>query len=130
MGYSMDVLKEALGKSAGSRNSVMNLTRATRVTRGTERAVRALYDRLAMTPAPPGSSASQTRRWAQLRGWVGPLSWDDETIDDPTARPYDHRLPDGFCGSGLHEMTEENSYRPPSGGRECRECRTQRKRRK
>lgn len=32
--------------------------------------------------------ADRTRRDADRRGWHGPLAWDDDTIDDPQARPY------------------------------------------
>ncbi|MCX4571582.1 hypothetical protein OOK48_35265 [Streptomyces viridodiastaticus] len=46
--------------------------------------VRAAYDRLSMST---GQSA-KTRLWAQRNGWVPPLAWDDETIDDPDAVPH------------------------------------------
>ncbi|MFY1588962.1 hypothetical protein ACN267_31230 [Micromonospora sp. WMMD734] len=53
----------------------------------TAEAVKALYDELSTTPAPPGVSATRTKRWAQRHGWVPPLAWDDDTIDDPAASP-------------------------------------------
>ncbi|GAA3590999.1 hypothetical protein [Streptomyces osmaniensis] len=31
--------------------------------------------------------AGRTRRAAERQGWYGPLAWDDDTIDDPTAVP-------------------------------------------
>lgn len=58
----------------------------------THRAVVELYDRL-WDQAPPQHDQrtriaySRARRYASDRGWVGPLAWDDETIDDPDATP-------------------------------------------
>lgn len=43
----------------------------------------AAYDVLWMRPGP----SSQARALAARRGWVGPLAWDDEVIDDSAARP-------------------------------------------
>lgn len=54
-----------------------------RVTRRTHEAIAGLYDRLSMTPGP----SEQNRARARRLGWVPPLAWDDELIDDPTARP-------------------------------------------
>lgn len=42
-----------------------------------------LYDEL---QAVDGPSAS-TRRQAERKGWPPPLAWDDDTIDDPKAKP-------------------------------------------
>lgn len=54
-------------------------------------AVRRLYDELSMTPGP----SNRARSHAARRGWVPPLAWDDEAIDDPNATPADssHPLP-------------------------------------
>jgi hypothetical protein len=45
---------------------------------------RALYDELSMTPGP--SAIARAR--ALAKGWAPPLAWDDDTIDDPKAKPY------------------------------------------
>jgi transcriptional regulator with XRE-family HTH domain len=45
-----------------------------------------LYDQLSMTPA-AGASAARARRFATRHGWVPPLAWDDDEIDDPSAQP-------------------------------------------
>lgn len=45
--------------------------------------IRRLYAELSMTPGP----SVITRSRAVRRGWAPPLAWDDEGIDDPTARP-------------------------------------------
>ncbi|EFQ82732.1 hypothetical protein HMPREF0063_11941 [Aeromicrobium marinum DSM 15272] len=62
------------------------------VTAGTAAAVRKIYDELSMTPAPVSlvherSSVSRSLRFAAVAGWVTPLAWDDDTIDDPAAVP-------------------------------------------
>lgn len=49
--------------------------------------IRDLYDRMSMTPAPPGFGTTRARRLAQSKGWVPPLAWDDDEIDDPAATP-------------------------------------------
>ncbi|MFC5268432.1 hypothetical protein ACFPJ1_40535 [Kribbella qitaiheensis] len=43
----------------------------------------AVYNALSMTPGP----SEKTRRLAEAWGWPSPLAWDDDTIDDPKARP-------------------------------------------
>ena len=48
--------------------------------------VRALYGRLWDKPR-TGPYATRAIRQAQRRGWPVPLAWDDDTIDDPTAKP-------------------------------------------
>jgi hypothetical protein len=47
----------------------------------------ALYERLSVRFAPPGPLATRARNTAASRGYPPPLAWDDETIDDPAARP-------------------------------------------
>jgi hypothetical protein len=63
-------------------------------------AVTQLYDRLGMRPGPNRTTAARARR----AGYVPPLAWDDNEIDDPDAQPRDPgtgrgqwntRLPDG-----------------------------------
>ena len=46
--------------------------------------VTALYDELAMIPGPGHRNVEV---WARRRGGYPPLAWDDETIDDPKAKP-------------------------------------------
>lgn len=73
-----------------------NITRLIRSERSvavsTALRVRALYDRLWDTPPPQDScsekiAASRSRRMARQRGWVPPMAWDDEQLDDPAAAP-------------------------------------------
>lgn len=53
------------------------------VTAGLARRVAALFDELQLTPGPSG----RARLRAERNGWVAPLAWDEDTIDDPTAEP-------------------------------------------
>ncbi|WP_433520082.1 hypothetical protein ACQP2T_63820 (plasmid) [Nonomuraea sp. CA-143628] len=58
----------------------------------TARKVRCLYDEL-WDQAPPEDghrekiATNRARNMAKARGWVPPQAWDDDTIDDPSARP-------------------------------------------
>lgn len=52
----------------------------------TAQRVAALYDELSMT-APSGWIAKRTRAQAAANGWLPPLAYDDDTIDDPAACP-------------------------------------------
>lgn len=47
----------------------------------------AAFEKYGMTPAPGSRSSARTRKWANTKGWLTALVWDDETIDDPDARP-------------------------------------------
>lgn len=66
------------------------------------RSIAALYDSLWDRPAPADDhreriSVSRTRNRAKAAGWASPLAWDDDTIDDPAARPISGRsLPAAF----------------------------------
>jgi transcriptional regulator with XRE-family HTH domain len=53
----------------------------------TARAIRAMYDDLSMTVAPDSPGATYARGLAKRRGYAPPLAWDDDTIDDPNAKP-------------------------------------------
>lgn len=54
------------------------------VFRDVHHAVVVAYEQLSMTPG----TSRVTRSRALARGYVPPLAWDDDTIDDPTATPY------------------------------------------
>ena len=55
--------------------------------------VRAAYDELSMRPFVPSSVVerghqTRLRTLVAAQGWVPPLAWDDDTIDDPAAVPH------------------------------------------
>lgn len=84
LGWSLANLAADLGCSAAM---VSRLRRADHVSVGNARAVREIYDRLSMEPAPQTPSHTLTRDQAGSQGWSSPLAWDDDRIDDPSASP-------------------------------------------
>lgn len=89
MGWSIACLGRRLGRD---RANMTPLMRADAVTAATARAVRDLYERMA-DQAPPETtqheriSASRARNYAKANGWLAPVWWDDDLMDDPTYDP-------------------------------------------
>jgi transcriptional regulator with XRE-family HTH domain len=54
-----------------------------RVLASTARRVESIYEQLEMTPGP----SDRARNHARKQGWAPPLAWDDDTIDNPQAKP-------------------------------------------
>lgn len=81
MGWTRRLIAEAAQIDA---EVIMNASRkkATVYTR-TARQIRRVYDRLSMTPGP----SQLARRRALAKGWVPPLAWDEDAIDDPATGP-------------------------------------------
>ncbi len=89
LGWSGARLAARLGLSRANYGAMMGTPRVT--ARRAADVVR-LYDELWQTPPPEDTvrdrqAATRTRRHAAAAGWVPPLAWDDDTIDDPAARP-------------------------------------------
>lgn len=82
LGWPPRELADRLGVASESVQQLRCTGRPT-VERGTHERVAALYDELAMTPGP----SVRARVYAERQGWAPPLAWDDDTIDDPAARP-------------------------------------------
>lgn len=82
IGYSQHELCRRLGwlDSNGTR---LFTGRQDRVRKATAEKVAALYDDLSMTPG----ASRRARNHARRNGWAPPLAWDDDLLDDPTARP-------------------------------------------
>ena len=90
-GWSQARLAGELGLTGANLGAVM---RCDQVTAGTARTVSELYDRLWDRPPPEHDqrtriAASRARNHAAARGWVPPLAWDDDVIDDPDGLPAD-----------------------------------------
>jgi lambda repressor-like predicted transcriptional regulator len=64
---------------------IPNLMHRDRVASSSAAKVAAVFDELQMIPGP----SDIARRRARRKGWAVPLAWDEETIDDPAAQPYD-----------------------------------------
>lgn len=89
-GWSGAKLAARLGMRQGNFWELMRSGRP--VSAATARAVTALYDELWNIPPPQEEwhdkiAASRARNYARARGWVPPLAWDDDRIDDPEAAP-------------------------------------------
>jgi DNA-binding CsgD family transcriptional regulator len=80
LGWPMAVLGERRGVTG---RNLHRLLSQTRVHRDTAANIAALYDELSMTIGP----SRRSRSLARNNGWVVPLAWSDDKIDDPAARP-------------------------------------------
>lgn len=86
IGWSQPELSVRLGRGATGSLGPLLWSNQTRVTRDLARLTARVYDQLADTPA-TGPRANLVRNRARRRGWLPPLWWDDDTIDDPTYKP-------------------------------------------
>lgn len=85
IGWTQGQIGEHLGVTS-ERISQFIRGRHTHMTPDTVKAIDSVYRRLCMT-VPTGPKANYIRSLAEHKGWAGPLSWDDDTIDDPDAQP-------------------------------------------
>jgi plasmid maintenance system antidote protein VapI len=88
-GWSMARIAARLGITRPNFGKVIT---AGQVTARTALTMRAVYDELWDAPPPEAShrdkiAASRAKNYARARGWVPPMAWDDDTIDDPASRP-------------------------------------------
>jgi len=90
LGYSVSHLANRLDITPS--NFHKTLHDAVTVKVGTAKAVAALYDELSMTPNVATDQRGKIARsralsYSARRGWVPPLAWCDDTIDDPFMEP-------------------------------------------
>jgi len=87
-GWPLSALATRLG---ADRYATRRILRAHQVSARTARTVAALYDQLwdqdPLTRGVLKTSAARARALASRNGWPPPAAWDDDTIDDPAARP-------------------------------------------
>lgn len=91
--------------------SSLNSIRAGRqqqVRSSTDAAIRGLFDRLSLTPAPDSVSSRRALRYARVYGWFPPAAWDD--IDDPDEQPQ-------LSTDGPSGVDEAAVYRRMAGDR-------------
>lgn len=80
-----------VGREFGISGSAVALTmKHEYVNASTAARVKELFDRWQLTPGP----SDAVRRLAKRRGYLPPLAWDEDTIDDPNAQPYDMTVVD------------------------------------
>jgi hypothetical protein len=90
LGWSQSKIAGRLGIAPGNFTPLVH--GRTGVTAARDRAVRALYEEWSMRLPPQDEwrdkiAASRSRSYAARHGWLPPLAWDDETLDDPNASP-------------------------------------------
>ena len=83
-GYTQRDLAGRIGMFETNFGEIIRATHP-QVAASTARRVETLYDEL--TAKPPVRPSKSAIRRAEARGWAPPLAWDDETIDDPEAKP-------------------------------------------
>lgn len=91
--YALGHFNQRIAEASGlSRCFVIDLANEKRasLTIPRDAGVRRAYDELSMTVG----TSSKTRLYAEANGWVPPLAWDDDTIDDPFAVPAVDAAPD------------------------------------
>lgn len=79
-GYTARYIASRIGSSYGN---ALQVARKERVLASTARAVIALYDELRDTPGP----SSRARRTALTKGYLAPIWWDDDDMDDLRVEP-------------------------------------------
>lgn len=70
-----------------SGDAVAEFTKRPRINRRNAEFIADIYDLLSMQLGP----SDLTRRHAERQRWAPPLAWDDDQLDDPTARPSTSR---------------------------------------
>lgn len=102
LGWTETELARRIGWTVANLNLLI-VARRPQVLVRTARLVEGLYDELSMTPGPSG----RARNLAASRGWLPPLAWDDEQIDDPDHQPENvRRLPAKHSGITMEDIAE------------------------
>jgi len=83
LGWSAEYMSKRLGKCRAWLQMMVKHNQSGRIYRRNHEAVAALYDELSMTLGP----SRITRMRAEKAGYLPPLAWDDDRIDDPTYTP-------------------------------------------
>jgi transcriptional regulator with XRE-family HTH domain len=115
VGWSMALIAERLGCRPENVRQIINAPDERRVTAATRRAVCAVYDELWDVRPPSFTAVQRSTVGASLnraakRGWLPPLAWDDDTIDDPKAIPDTgarSTLPNGGTGRPAEHVVED-----------------------
>lgn len=121
LGWSQSKVANRLGILPANFTPVIQGRRST-ITVAHDKAVRALYDDLSMRLPPEVEwrdkiAAARARNYAKARGWLPPLAWDDDQLDDPECRPAPLRE----RGLVHDEVLDEAAiYRRSHGDREVR----------
>jgi hypothetical protein len=109
LGWSQSQIAQRLGMLPGNITALVH--GRGKVTYRRHRAVVELYDELSMVLPPQNDkwervAASRARRYAKANGWLPPLAWDDDRLDDPTYRPVSRPKPDPDSDHVDHAVVE------------------------
>lgn len=112
LGWSQSKLARRLEVEATNFGRLIHARQQTTV--GTARAVRELYDELSMQLPPETDhrdkiAAARSRNYAKAHGWLPPLAWDDELLDDPDYFPEPGGRERGLAH--VEELDEAAIYR-------------------
>jgi transcriptional regulator with XRE-family HTH domain len=105
MGHSGTVLAAELGVARQRLAEIRN-GYFPQIRRETATKIAELYDRLSMTPG----DSELTKGRAEAKGWAPPLAWDDEALDEPTARPVAAAAPTQRGRVDLGEVQHLESF--------------------
>lgn len=83
LGWTGRYLTGRLGASTRTITTIVYDTNDTPIQVGTRIKVTELYDELSMTIPPPSRARTRIRNIAKTNGWLPPLAWDDDKIDNP-----------------------------------------------
>lgn len=91
LGWSQSKIATRLGILPANFTTIAHGRRA-ELTVATDKAIRGLYEEWSMRLPPADewhdkSAASRARAHARANGWLPPLAWDDDRLDDPTYQP-------------------------------------------
>jgi len=89
IGWSQSRIGQRLGMEPGNFNRTI---KSDRVHADTARKTKSLYEELWDQPQTGSDqrsriSVARAKNYAKAHGWLPPLAWDDETIDDPATQP-------------------------------------------
>ncbi|MEU8682934.1 hypothetical protein [Streptomyces sp. NPDC048611] len=104
--YTLGHFNRRIAEASGlSRCFIIDLANEKRASLTIQRdaGVRRAYDELSMTVG----GSSKARLYAEAHGWVPPLAWDDDMIDDPSAVPSLDAVP--CLGGAPEEEVTENA---------------------
>jgi hypothetical protein len=100
LGWSRAVVGRRAGVSA---TNMTRLRNATTVTTATAARIADVYDELSMSlPTGSAQAIANVQNLARRRGYLPPLAWDDDTIDDPDFSPR-NRSPKNYY---IHEQVD------------------------
>jgi hypothetical protein len=92
IGYSFERIEKHLGGYGRSNMRILAYENRPWITSDVALRIKAAFDELSMKlPDAPTrvhqGAITKARNRAKARGWVPPLAWDEDTIDDPNAKP-------------------------------------------